>query len=83
MLFGLALPAWLLSLLANKWVRYAALIVAAFIGYEFWKARQRAAGAERERAKYRARSDQIREGMIRAPQFNEEGTANELDQGRY
>ena len=72
-----------LKLFASKWAKYALLILAAFTGYEIWKATLRAAGAEKERQLYRKRADEIREGMIRAPQHNEEGTADELENNRY
>lgn len=67
----------------KKAVGIAVLILAAFTGIEIWKARLRAAGAKAERDRYAKESERIREGMIRAPQHNEEGTANELDQGKY
>lgn len=83
MLFGLTLPAWLLSLLANKWVRYALLFLGGFLLYEIWKARQQAIGAKTERDKFRAAGAATVKKMQAAPQRNEEGTADALDNGRY
>lgn len=68
---------------ANKWVLYIGAALLALVGFEAFKARERAKGAERERQVYRKRADEMREGMIRAPQHNEEGTADELDNARY